>query len=92
MSYVENYDPSKPVCDNQSDFNEAVNRAMKANDKRAMKKARPWLLSYSILWLLFLVWALILAMRIPPGPERIEHILFALLFSPMYVISYYLSR
>lgn len=87
----EYYDPNKPVCDNQSDFNHAFRKALKHNNKENLKKARPWMYVYMVLWLIFLVWALMLAIQVPAGPERVEHLVFALVFGPAYVLAYYLG-
>lgn len=91
MMIEEKYDPSKPVCDNQDDFNQAVRKALKNNYKEEMKKVRPWIFVYMVLWLIFFVWAVLLAMQIPAGPERVEHLVFAMVFSPIYVLAYYLG-
>lgn len=92
MNMEENYDPSKPVCDNQSDFNIAVRKALKYNMKEDMKKAKPWIYVYMVLWAIFFVWAVIIAMKVAPaGAERTEHLVFAMVFSPIYVIAYYLG-
>jgi hypothetical protein len=87
----ENYDPSKPVCGNQDDFNMAVRAAVKYTAKENAKKSRPWAVVCAVIWLIFFLWALMLAMQLPAGPERVEHILFALLFSPAYVLAHYLG-
>lgn len=87
----ERYDPNKPVCENQDDFNEAVRKAIKYNNKESMKKAQPWLYVYVVLWMIFLVWGVILAMQIPAGQTRLIHLVFAIVFSPVYVLSYYLG-
>ena len=87
----EYYDPNKPVCENQDDFNRAFRKAIKYNNKENMKKARPWIYVYLVLWLIFMVWGILLAMKIAPGPERVEHLLFALVFGPAYVLAYYLG-
>lgn len=88
---MENYDPNKPVCDNQDDFNQAFRKALKYNTKQNMKKAQPWIWIYMGLYLVFIIWALILAMRVPVGPARTMHVLFAFVGGPVYVLSYYLA-
>lgn len=75
------------VCDNQADFNKAFREAVK-ND---MKKNKPWIYVSTVLLLIFLIWAVLLAMQVPKGSERVEHLLFAMLFSPVYVLAYYLG-
>ncbi len=89
--YMENYDPNKPVCDNQDDFNKAFRKAVKYNNKKANKKAQPWMIAYLVLWAIFLVWAVMLAMKVAPGPQRVMHLTFAFLFAPAYVLATYLG-
>lgn len=87
----EYYDPNKPVCNNQDDFNQAFRKAIKYDNKETMKKAKPWAFVYMVLWFIFIVWALLLAMKVPAGPERIEHLVFAMVFGPAYVLAHYLG-
>jgi len=79
------------VCANQQVFNQALYDAVKYNQKEELKKERPWMYVYVILWMVFFVWAIVLAMRAPAGHERIEHLVFAMVFSPVYVLAYYLG-
>ena len=79
------------VCDTQDDFNVAFRKALKEENKDAMKKARPWVYVYMTLWLVFFVWALLLAMQVESGPTRIFHLVLAMVFSPVYVLAYYLG-
>ena len=91
---TENYSEDQmtgSVCGSQADFNVAVQEAVKYNNRQYMKQTRGWAEICSVIWLIFMVWALVLAMKIHKGPKKIEHILFALLFPPIYVLSYYLS-
>ena len=88
---VENYDPSQPVCDNQDDFNHAFRKALEYNNKENYKKNKPWMYVSLVLWIIFFIWAIMLAMKMPQGPERVVHLVFAMVFSPLYVISYYLG-
>ncbi|NBW29441.1 hypothetical protein EBR37_03605 [bacterium] len=88
----EMYDPAQPVCNTQDDFNQAIQAAIKYNNKEAMKKAQPWALVCMVIWFVFFIWALVLAMKLPVGKQRVEHILFAILFSPAYVLATYLSE
>jgi hypothetical protein len=77
------------VCNTQDDFNIAFDKALKQNNKDAMKKARPWVYVYMTLWMIFFIWALVLAMQVAPGPNRLVHLVFAMVFSPVYVLAYY---
>jgi hypothetical protein len=79
------------VCDNQNDFNKAVRSALKYNMKEDVKKSKPWVYIYLALYLVFFVWAIMLAMQMNGShAEKIEHLVFAILFSPVYVLAYYL--
>lgn len=81
----------KDVCATQDDFNVAFDKALKQNNKDAMKKMAPWVYVYMVLWLIFFVWALVLAMQVASGPTRVVHLVFAMVFSPIYVLAYYLG-
>lgn len=91
MQRKENYDPNQPVCGNQADFNIAFRKAVKNDIEQKMDKAGAWLYVSAVVLLIFLVWAILLAMQVPPGPERVEHLVFAIVFSPIYVLAYYLG-
>lgn len=91
VHFAERYDPNSPVCQNQDDFNVALKNAIKYNSDQNMKKAKPWLIVYAVLWAIFLVWGIMLAMQITSPVERVEHLLFAIIFSPAYVLAYYLG-
>lgn len=88
---MEFYDPNQPVCNNQDDFNIAIRKAVKYDLQQTEKKAKPFMYVSAALMFIFIVWAMLLAMQIPRGPERISHLVFAIVFSPVYVIGYYLG-
>lgn len=86
----ENYDPNEPVCDNQQNFNIAFRKAIDYDIKQNMKS--DWYTVAIILYFIFTVWALILAIKnAPRGPDRTLHLVFAMVASPAYVLSYYLN-
>lgn len=87
----ENYDPNQDVCTNQDDFNHAVRKALKYNMKEDVKKAKPYMMTYVIIWLVMLIWAVMLAMQVPVSDGRTIHLVFAITVSPVYIISYYLG-
>lgn len=90
---IEKYDPAKPVCDNQGDFNVAFRKALRSNEKENMKKLGNWVYVYVLLWILFLFWAVCLALKCTKeGPERVLHVSLAILLGPVYIISYYLNQ
>ena len=79
------------VCNTQDSFNVAFNKALKATAEDDMKKSKPWMYVYVVLWLTFFIWALVLAMQVAQGPNRLIHLVFAMVFSPVYVLSYYIG-
>jgi hypothetical protein len=87
----EGYDPNQSVCDNQADFNQALQAGIKYNKQQAVKQAGVWMWVYLIAYFIFFVWAIILALQVAPGAERTEHVVFAVVFGPIYVLSYYLG-
>lgn len=86
----EGYDPNSSVCDNQDDFNIAFRKAIKYTNKEDVKKMGNWVYVYVILWAIFFVWAIILAMK-TRGNVRTIHLIFAIIASPVYVLAYYLN-
>ena len=88
---TEKYDPNGNVCDNQGDFNTAFRQAIEHNNKENVKKAKPWIYVYAVLWSIFLIWSIFLAMQVSSGNERISHLILAIVFSPVYVLAYYIG-
>lgn len=91
MPIVEQFNTDANVCDTQDKFNVAFDKALKQNNKDSMKKTKPWVYVYMTLWMIFFIWALVLAMQVHHGPNRIVHLVFAMAFSPLYVLAYYLG-
>ena len=79
----------KNVCSSGKSFNVAVKKAVDEMDKNAVEKTKPWLYVYAVIWMIFFVWALLLAMSLPKGPTRVVHLTLAMVFSPLYVLAYY---
>lgn len=46
----------------------------------------------AMIYMIFLFWAIILAMKVQNNENKILHMIFALLASPVYILSYYLSQ
>lgn len=88
---TENYDPNQPVCNNQADFNQALQAGLKYNYQEAVKKSEPWIWVYLVLYLIFFVWAIMLSLQVPSGSNRTLHVVLAAVFGPIYVLSYYLG-
>lgn len=80
------------VCANQDTFNSALETAI---EKAREKNRKDNMVANSVmgaLYLILLVWAVILAMRISDENTRILHMILAVLFPPLYVISYYIGN
>lgn len=83
---------SMNVCENQDKFNVAIQKAINKNNEDALNSMGPWLYVYVLLGLIFFVWAIMLAMKVPQGSQRVLHLVLAILVSPVYVISHYLGE
>lgn len=79
------------VCQNQDKFNQAFHEALNNDKEKYMDKNKNWLTIYSILWLISMIWAVILAMKVKDPEHRVIHLVLAFLFSPIYVLSHYMS-
>ena len=84
------YDPNKPVCANQDDFNQAFRNALRYTENQEIKRLGVFLYLSLIFWIMCSVWGIILALRLPRGPERTMHLTFAIVFGPAYLLAYYL--
>jgi len=78
------------LCQNQDNFNVAVDKAIKYQRKKEMN--RTVFLIGLVIYVLLASWAVMLASKISNPVERHEHIMFGLLFPPAYIISYYVGR
>lgn len=88
----EYYDENSNVCSNQNDFNMAFRKAIRYNEKQDVKKMGSWAVLYVIIWVVFFVWAIMLALKVDEPSQRVAHITFAMVFGPIYVIAYYVSN
>lgn len=79
------------LCQNQDTFNNAFRGAVKYIRKQREPKTQVQIVAIFI-WTIFILWALLLAAKIPSGYRQTEHLLLAMIFSPFYIISYYLGR
>ena len=66
-----------------------INPTIQSSIKFDKQQTRVWV--YIILYFIFLVWAVILALKVSSGSERTKHLLFAVVFSPIYVLLYYIG-
>ena len=78
------------LCDNQDDFNDAFYKALKDSRKKDNKKMASGVGVYMLIHLMFLFWAIILALK-QPKDQQIVHLTLAMVFSPVYVLAYYLN-
>lgn len=80
---------SNDVCSDQDTFNKSVRKAIKYVEKKDKPKGWVYIIMFSLLVLL-MFWAILLAMKVSDPNTRVIHFVLALVFSPFYVISYYL--
>ena len=78
------------LCDNQDDFNDAFYKALKHSRKKDNKRMASGVGIYMLIHLMFLFWAIILALK-QPKDQQIVHLTLAMVFSPVYVLAYYLN-
>lgn len=78
------------LCDNQDNFNDAFYKALKDSRKRDNKKMASGVGIYMLIHLIFLFWGIMLALK-QPKDQQIVHLTLAMVFSPAYVLAYYLN-
>jgi hypothetical protein len=81
---------STNVCNDQKTFNKAVKKAINHLDESDSKNQAANLVMV-LITLTFYVWALLLALKVQDKQHRLLHVLFALVFGPIYVLAYYAS-
>jgi len=81
---------TKTVCDTQDDFNNAFHDAVNYVNKKDKPKLWMQLVALGIV-LILVVWALVLAARVNGSSDQKVHFVMALVFSPFYIIAYYLN-
>ena len=79
---------STNVCNDQKTFNKAVKKAINNLDDPDSKNQTANLIMV-LITLTFYVWALLLALKVQDKQHRLLHVLFALVFGPIYVLAYY---
>lgn len=81
------------VCQNQDTFNTAMKEALENYEEEEIpKKGIALNIFYTFALVLFLVWAIYLVTREKKNNERVIHFLYAIVLSPIYVLSYYLNE
>jgi hypothetical protein len=85
-------DSDEPVnlCGSQRDFNRAVWRSRRFIRRRLERKYRSHIMVYSVVYLVFMIWAVFLAMQTPPE-SRVTNIALAIVLGPIFVIAFYLN-
>jgi succinate-acetate transporter protein len=78
------------LCDNQDNFNDAFYKALKDSRKKDNKKMASGVGIYMLIHLIFLFWGIMLALK-QPKDQQIVHLTLAIVFSPVYVLAYYLN-
>jgi hypothetical protein len=78
------------ICSSQDEFNQAFRKAIKKTDEDIEEVVSPMRNLYIVLYLIFIVWAIVLAMKVPKGNDRTLHLVLAMVFSPAYVIGHYI--
>jgi uncharacterized membrane protein len=84
------------ICKDQKSYNKAFKNALNTyklseNEcKTDICKVKNTI--FSIIVLVFYLWALLLASKVKDKEHRIMHFVFAILTGPIYVLSYYVSN
>lgn len=78
------------VCANQSTFNKSFHNAIKWTNKKEQGPVWVQWIAFCI-YILLALWALMLVSKMPAGNDRKIHYMFALVFPPIYIISYYVG-
>jgi hypothetical protein len=77
------------LCDSQDKFNHAIRQAIRDTSESQQPPVLR-LLAMSI-YVLLIIWALILAMKVSSPETRVVHFVLAIVFSPAYIIAHYLN-
>lgn len=83
------------VCTNQKAFTQALKSATEHfnnENKEYMEKNKNKLAVCVLLYLVLLVWAVLLAMKVQDKEHRVLHTVIALVCPPTYIIAYYLNN
>ena len=80
------------VCASQAEFNVAFENAIKNREKNIReKKLTPVQIIGVVIYILVIVWAILLAVRVSSAEMRTMHIVYALVLAPVYVLAYYMG-
>ena len=95
-SYSDKDDPKNckkdaAITSSQSCFNKAFDNALLFENQKNLQNTNPYLLAFVMLiWLILVIWSLMTALK--SKEQRPLNILFAFLFPPLYLISFYLGQ
>lgn len=78
------------LCSDQDSFNHAFYKALRHSRKKDDRNVSGVVCVYMIIHVIFLIWGIMLAFK-QPVENRIVHITLAMVFSPVYVVAYYLN-
>jgi len=84
-------------CADQNQFNDSFKTAINKYKSDEMKKYesqsfRNTCFIVTMTYLIFMIWAVILALKISKPDQRILHVTLALISGPAYVFAYYISK
>lgn len=79
------------VCNNQDTFNASVNDAINYSIKQNEPSNTVQYVLVAV-YLLAIIWAIMLAFRSNRGPEMQKNLVLAIVFAPVYIVSYYVTK
>lgn len=79
------------LCNDQDEYNHTFYKALNYSRKQDDKKMANAVGIYLIIHTIFLIWGVILAIKSQPPENRVIHITLAIVFSPVYVLAYYIK-
>lgn len=82
---------SQNICNDQENLDRALTKALNDYTGKTMEINNGWVVLYLILFFVFLFWAVTLAFKLKKSSERVIHLIFAIMTSPLYIICYYLN-
>ena len=78
------------ICQDQNSFNIAFKKALDDYNGKNVKNYNVIMGVSAAIYLILLIWAIFLAIKIPDRDHRTLHIFFAIACPPLYIISHYL--
>jgi hypothetical protein len=76
------------LLNNENAFNNEFSNSL----KKRKTMSEQLLMFYTLVHLIFLVWGVMLAFRSVPRQNRVMHLTLAIVFSPAYVLGYYINQ